>query len=67
MTHVGYGVTYNGEPVGIWPVSHASATYTAAVYKKRGDPSARVEVVSVHMGDAIAAVFVPHASEGKTA
>lgn len=58
MTHVGYGVTFNGKPVGIWPVNQEVAVRAQRKYKTL-DPKARVEIVTVHMGDAVSIVALP--------
>lgn len=54
MNLLGYGITLNSQPKGIWPMSLETAQASASRYRHSA-PSARVEVVPVYAGTPIAA------------
>lgn len=52
MNLVGYGVTRDGQPVGIWPMTLQVATDRRAHYIER-NPLANIHVVPLYAGNAI--------------
>lgn len=61
MNHVGYGVTKNGEPCGIWPSGWVTVQRTLARYRANDTTHSEFAIVPLYTGAPISVPLVREA------
>lgn len=62
MTHVGYGLTKDGKPAGLWPMPLADCQSRLARYQKH-EPTRKYDIVPVYAGDSTTALVTAYKPE----